>query len=113
DAYAAKYPDLAKELARVDVQAPDATECAELLQSARPRLKKTMGLEIAPDVLREADRLARARWPKMVAPWATLITIWKAASIRNETNPRGDIIRVEEDIAKLDKSSDPQDRSYA
>jgi hypothetical protein len=111
--YATKYPDLAKELERVDVPPPNAQECAELLQSARPRLKKTMGLEIAADVLQEADRLARARWPKMVAPWATLITIWKAAAIRNETNPRGDILRVEEDIAKLDKSSDPQDRSYA
>jgi ATP-dependent Clp protease ATP-binding subunit ClpC len=113
DAYAAKYPDLAKELLRVDVAPPDAAECAELLQSARPRLKKTMGLEISADVLQEADRLARARWPRMVAPWATLITIWKAAAIRNETNPRGDILRVEEDIATLEKSPDPKDRSYA
>src|SRR5436190_1523190 len=113
EAYAAKYPDLAKPLARVDLPPPDAGECAELLRSARPRLKEKMGLEVSMEVLQEADRLARGRWPKMVAPWATMITLWKAAAIRSETNPRGDILRVEKDIAELEKSADPQDRRYA
>jgi ATP-dependent Clp protease ATP-binding subunit ClpA len=109
EAYSTRFPDLAKELARVDVHPPDARECALLLESARPRLRKTMGIEVSADVLGEADRLARARWPKMVAPWATLITIWKAAAIRNETNPRGDILRVEKDIAELERSPNPED----
>ena len=113
EAYTAKFPDLAKDLVRVDVKPPDAAECAQLLESARPRLRMTMGLDVHAELLKEADRLARARWPKMVAPWPTLITLWKAAAIRNETNPRGDILRVEKDIERFESSSDPQDKRYA
>jgi len=113
EAYTAKYPDLATELVRVEVRPPDAGECAALLDATRPRLKATMGLEVSAGLLQEADRLARERWPKMVAPWATLIAIWKAAAIRNESNARGDILRLEKDIARFDQSKDPEDRRYA
>ncbi len=113
EAYAAKYPDLAKELVRVDVAPPDASERAALLEAARPRLKDTMGVEISPEALREADDLARARWPLMVPPWATLITIWKAAAIRKESDSRGDIQRLEKDIATFATSSKPEDQRYA
>jgi ATP-dependent Clp protease ATP-binding subunit ClpA len=113
EAYAAKYPDLAKELARLDVTPPARAECAELLESARPRLRQKMGLNVSGDVLREADRLARARWPKLVAPWATILTLWKAAAIQNESGGRGDMQRLEADIAALEKSTSPQDRLTA
>ena len=97
----------------MDVTPPHAPECAQLLESARPRLKERMGLELADETLREADRSSRARWPKMVPPWATLITLWKAASIQNETGGRGDVQRLEKDIAELESSTNPQDRSTA
>jgi ATP-dependent Clp protease ATP-binding subunit ClpA len=113
EAYAARFPDLAKELVRVDVAPPNAEECRSLLESARRRLKVRRHLAVPDAVLAETDRAARARWPKMVAPWGTIITLWKAAAIQAETSARGDVQRLEKDIEELEKSSAPEDRATA
>jgi len=113
DAYAAAYPDLAKDLARVEVLPPTPDECRRLLEAARPRLKESMRVDVSTPVLEECDRLARARWPKMVAPWPTLIALWKAAAIQNEGAARGDVQRLEKDVAELESSGNPQDRLSA
>ena len=113
EAYAAKYPDLAKELVRVDVAPPSAAECRSILESARVRLRTSRRLAVPNDVLAESDRMARGRWPKMTAPWATLIALWKAAAIQQEHSGRGDVQRLEQDIAELEKSSKPEDRATA
>jgi len=113
EAFAARHPDLAKELVRVDVAPPSPEECRRLLEGARPRVKERTGVEVPEGVLAEADVLARTRWPRLVAPWPTLIALWKAAVIQNENGGRGDVQRLEKDIEELEKSSNPQDRSDA
>jgi hypothetical protein len=72
-----------------------------------------MRVDVSTPVLEECDRLARARWPKMVAPWPTLIALWKAAAIQNEGAARGDVQRLEKDVAELESSGNPQDRLSA
>jgi hypothetical protein len=109
EAYRARFPDLAKNLDRVDVAAPDAAECRQLLESSRVRIRMTARLAVADAVLADADRLARERWPQWVAPWPTLITLWKAAAIQNEAQGRGDVERLEKDVAELQKSMKPDD----
>jgi ATP-dependent Clp protease ATP-binding subunit ClpA len=109
DAYAARFPDLAKTLTPIPVAAPDTAECRQLLESARLRLRISTHLAIPDSVLAEADRLARARWQKLVAPWPTLIALWKAAMIQNESGGRGDLQRLMQDIEQLQKSTKPED----
>jgi hypothetical protein len=113
EAYQKEFPLLARELARIDVAPPGADECRRLLESARVRLRTILSLAVSDSLLAEADRMARARWPKMTAPWATLITLWKAAALENEEAGRGDLQRLEKDVADLEKSATPQDRLTA
>jgi hypothetical protein len=98
EAFSARYPQLAKDLVRVEVKAPDAAECRELLQSARLRLQETSTLDISDEVLEEADRLARDRWRLVAPPWPTVIALWAAESIHRETSGRGDLEQLERDL---------------
>src|SRR6185295_4596557 len=104
EAFAARYPVIAKDLVTVEVKAPDAAECRQLLESARTRLKETMRLEIADDVLQEADRLARDRWRLVVPPWPTIIALWTAEKIHRETSARGDVEQLEKDLGSEDRT---------
>jgi hypothetical protein len=104
EAFAARYPVIAKDLVTVEVKAPDAAECRQLLESARTRLKETAQLEIADDVLQEADRLARDRWRLVVPPWPTIIALWTAEKIHRETSARGDVEQLEKDLGSEDRT---------
>gem|GEM_PF-1677822 len=104
EAFAARYPVIAKDLATVEVKAPDAAEGRQLLESARARLKETAQLEIADDVLQEADRLARDRWRLVVPPWPTIIALWTAEKIHRETSARGDVEQLEKDLEGPDRT---------
>lgn len=104
EAFASRYPMIAKHLVTVEVKAPEATECRQLLDSARTRLKETAQLEIADDVLEEADRLARDRWRAVVPPWPTIIALWTAGKIHRETSARGDLQQLEEDLRSSDRT---------
>lgn len=104
EAFSSRYPMIAKILVPVEVQAPDAAECRQLLESTRTRLKESAQLEIADDVLQEADRLARDRWRAVVPPWPTIIALWTAEKIHRETSARGDLAQLEEDLRSPDRS---------
>lgn len=104
EAFAARYPVIAKDLVTVEVKAPDAAECRQLLESARTRLKETAQLQIAEDVLQEADRLARDRWRVVVPPWPTIIALWTAEKIHRETSARGDVEQLEKDLESPDRT---------
>jgi ATP-dependent Clp protease ATP-binding subunit ClpC len=104
DAFTARYNFIAKDLVTVEVKPPDAAECRQLLESARAKLKAVANLEIAEDVLREADRLARERWRLVPPPWPSIITLWTAESIHRETSARGDVEQLERDIAEPGRS---------
>jgi ATP-dependent Clp protease ATP-binding subunit ClpA len=102
--YSKRHPDLARELEVVTVVPPDAAESRQLLEAARTKLQQSSGIRIDDDVLAQTERLARERWPRLVAPWPALITIWNAAAIQNESASRGDLHRLEQDIAELESS---------
>jgi hypothetical protein len=113
EAFAARYPALAKDLVTVTIAPPDAEECRQLLESARHRLMEMTGIHVTDPVLRETDRLAREKWPQMIPPWATLITQWKAESIQREAFGRGDALRLQKDIESLKKAHDAAKRHEA
>jgi hypothetical protein len=106
EAFAARYNFIAKDLVRVDVKPPDAAECRQLLESARAKLKAEVKLDIADDVLQEADRLARDRWKLVVPPWPSIITLWTAEAMHRETSARGDVEQLERDIAEPGRSAE-------
>lgn len=106
EAFAARYNFIAKDLVTVEVKPPDAAECRQLLEAARSRLKESTKLEIADDLLQEADRLARDRWKLLVPPWPTIITLWTAEAIHRETAARGDVEELERDIATPGRSAE-------
>jgi len=98
ESFAARYNFIAKDLVTVDVKAPDPAECRQLLEAARSRLKETRQLDIADEVVQEADRLARDRWRAVAAPWPTIIALWTAEKIHGETSARGDLEQLERDL---------------
>lgn len=104
DAFASRYPMIAKTLVTVEVQPPDAAECRQLLEAARRRIQESTQLEIPDDVLQEADRLARDRWRAVVPPWPTIIALWTAEKIHRETSARGDLEQLEEDLRSTDRT---------
>ena len=104
ESFAARYNFIAKDLVPVEVKPPDAAECRQLIEAARSRLKETAGLDIADDVLQEADRLARDRWRLVVPPWPTIIALWTAESIHRETSARGDVGQLEQDLRSPDRT---------
>ena len=110
ETFAARFPNLSKDLVTVPLNAPDPAECRQLLESARSRLAEGTRLGISDAVLQEADRLAREQWPRSVAPWATLQALWKAAAIQKEIISRGDVPRLEKDIELLEERLETADR---
>jgi hypothetical protein len=109
EAFQARFPKPAKELARLEIPVPGREESQAFLESARSRIKSTLGLMIPDDLLEKIGSMVREQLPGDVALWKTIGVLWKAAQFEKETWSAGDTGLLKKDVEEEEaKGSSPE-----
>ena len=106
ETFAIHYPNVAKDLVRIDVTAPDKAEAALLLESARFRMKDLTGYSVSDAILHEVNALSTERMSTLVPPFGAILALWTAVEIEKKCLGLEEVRQLGQDIADLDREKD-------